>query len=85
MSSGILDDPGHENRMSFDDLEQVYKNISRRNILNKVSDLSIIQLFIKSTTHKIYYIKLLHFFKHSICDQFKQTREKKENCWLEFK
>ena len=37
MTSGLLDDPTHENRMSFDDLEQVYKNISRRNILNKVN------------------------------------------------
>ena len=46
MSSAILDDPSHENRMSFDDLEQVYKNISRRNILNKVT---IQQLLIPST------------------------------------
>ena len=38
LSSAILDDPGHENRMSFDDLEQVYKNISRRKILNKVKE-----------------------------------------------
>ena len=40
MNSAILDDPSHENRMSFDDLEQVYKNISRRNILNKVRNVS---------------------------------------------
>ena len=35
MSSAILDDPSHENRMSFDDLEQVYKNISRKGNINK--------------------------------------------------
>jgi len=32
----VLEDPNHENKMSSDDLEQVYKNISRRKILSKV-------------------------------------------------
>ncbi len=53
LSSAILDDPGHENRMSFDDLEQVYKNISRRKILNKV---------------KVRGLRVIHKWRHTILD-----------------
>ncbi|TRY67059.1 hypothetical protein TCAL_02730 [Tigriopus californicus] len=34
--SSVLNDPTHENKMSFDELGQVYTNISRKRILSKV-------------------------------------------------
>ena len=36
LHSTVLNDPSHENRMSFDDLGQIYTNISRKRILSKV-------------------------------------------------
>lgn len=36
LESSVLNDPAHENKMSFDELGQVYTNISRKRILSKV-------------------------------------------------
>lgn len=41
LESSVLNDPAHENKMSFDELGQVYTNISRKRILSKVSQLTI--------------------------------------------